>query len=94
MRLRRRQCEYVRDVAKLAYLETGDRDAAIALAEERLRNAPGSILTAILIKVAIALAVELIKYWVLNGVSRPTDAYQDDEPGFDGFGDEAPESSE
>ena len=86
MFLRKNQRYFVRSVARGAYLDAGfDKSKAIEIGKERLKSAPASILTTILISLAVRLLVALITDWVKREVEEPGVEYSDEEPGYSGF---------
>lgn len=52
------------------------------MAEMRVRAEFNSIITMILVGLAVRLIVELIKYWIEQKFSRPSEGYQPGEPGY------------
>lgn len=72
----------VREAAREGYLLYPlDEDAAIKHATDQLVTK--SILTSILIGIAIKLITELIKYWINNLVLIPSGTYEKGEPGYE-----------
>ena len=72
----------VRDIARQSFIDSdGDVELAIQYASSRIRS-PESVITSILISIAVRLAVELIKHWWENRVSEPSTNYNAFEPGF------------
>lgn len=77
----------VREVARQSLLDCNrDREQAITMARRRvpydLKGRFNSILTTILISLAIRLAVELIVYWIKqNFMSPPSGQFVPGEPG-------------
>lgn len=83
--LSKAQRERIRQIAGESYAETnGDEVAAKRLASQRVRDEfKSAILTYIIIRIAIALAVALITHWLLKGLQgKPAPEYQPDEPGY------------
>lgn len=66
-------------------LEGHDRSVVFSQSEiETMQSEPnGSILLSALLGLAISLAVELIKYWFLQGPQEPPPTYRTEEPGGD-----------
>ena len=78
--LRRRQRNLIRLVCREAYLNhPSDHEAA---KDEACREVE-SIFITILLGVAIKLVVDLIAYWIENGIFDLPAVYQRGEPGFD-----------
>lgn len=81
----------IREICRQSVLDTGgDQTDAINLARKRIRrdNQLGSIVTSILIGLAVRLAIALIQYWLeerfSNGMeyaSIPQGDFQKGEPG-------------
>ena len=72
----------VRGISRQSVIDTkGDKDAAIALAEARLRAQYRGILTMILVGLAIELAKALILHWLDRGITEPSTVWQPGEPG-------------
>ncbi len=86
MLLRKNQRYFVRSVARAAWIDGGfDKSQAIELGTERLKSAPASILTTLLISLAVRLLVALITDWFRRGVEEPGLEYSDEEPGYAEF---------
>lgn len=70
--IRRRIYLNIRLIARASFIEAnGDKDRAIELATEKIRDQYGSILVTILLGVLIRLAVDLIYWWLENNMSLP-----------------------
>jgi hypothetical protein len=75
----RRQMAY--EIARDAWIESnGNKDVAVAIARERLRNRVG--LSPIVIEAIILLIINIIDKWIDNQVSLPSIVPSSDVPGF------------
>lgn len=76
----------IREISRECYILceiTGDGpEKAKKMAEMRVRAEFNSIITMILVGLAVRLIVELIKYWIEQKFSRPSEGYQPGEPGY------------
>ena len=78
----KRQRRIVREIARRSFINSnGDVELAIQKANTMIR-APESLVTSILVSIAVRLAVELIKYWWENRISEPSANYSACEPGL------------
>ena len=72
----------VREITRTAYLTNpDDPQKAIEDAKKTLSEGYGSIISMLLISVAVGLIVKLVTYWVENLITEPTPTYQFGEPG-------------
>ena len=80
--------EHCRSVARRNWINFhGDESLAKAAAEEQIRSQPGSIITSLLIGLAVRLIFALIEHWAKNREIAPSVSYQRGEPGYLGFED-------
>ena len=92
--LSREERQNIRDLAREDWIYSSNQeDFAIELVSQRIQEGSwmrnrkrtglvGSVLSAILIKLAIELAVMLIRRWLENREFLPSTAYQVGEPGY------------
>ena len=80
--LTRKARSKVRDITRQAYLANpGDPQKAIDDAKATLSEGYGSIISMVLIGIAVGLIVKLVTYWVENMIMEPAPTYQFGEPG-------------
>ena len=78
----------VRDLARDSFLESsGDYEKSVRISRTLIRRyfraKYNSIISTILISIAIRLAIALIKYWIENRILMPPRTYTINEPGYD-----------